>query len=102
MDRQIVKLKLDVNSFDERDFAIAELLGASRAAWIAAVVSQAIAFGLIHTYQGPAQAISVGIGGAVYGTAFLLARRNLWPLVLAHGLNDTLGFIFLYSGVIQR
>ena len=81
---------------------IAELLGASRAAWIAAIVSQAIAFGLIHSYQGPAQAISIGIGGAVYGTAFLLARRNVWPLVLAHGLNDTLGFIFLYSGVIER
>ena len=82
--------------------AIAEVLGASRAAWITAVVSQAIAFGLIHAYQGPAQAISIGIGGAVYGAAFLLARRNLWPLILAHGFNDTLGFILLYSGVIHR
>ncbi len=82
--------------------AIAEVLGASRAAWITAVVSQAIAFGLIHAYQGPAQAISIGIGGGVYGAVFLLARRNLWPLVVAHGLNDTLGFIFLYSGVIHR
>ncbi len=65
-------------------------------------ISQAIAFGLIHGYQGPAQAISIGIGGAVYGAAFLLARRNLWPLIVAHGLNDMLGFIFLYSGVIHR
>ncbi len=82
--------------------SIAEVLGGSRAAWIAAVVSRAIAFGLVHAYQGPAQAISIGIGGAVYGAAFLLAIRNLWPLILAHGLNDMLGFIFLYSGVIQR
>ncbi|MCZ6760070.1 MAG: CPBP family intramembrane metalloprotease, partial [Gemmatimonadetes bacterium] len=71
-------------------------------AWMTAVVSQAIAFGLIHAYQGSTQAISIGIGGAVYGAAFLLARRNLWPLVVAHGLNDTIGFIFLYSGVIHR
>ena len=82
--------------------AIAAVLGGSRAAWISAVVAQAVAFGLIHAYQGPEQAISIGIGGAVYGGAFLLARRNLWPLILAHGLNDTLGLIFLYSGVIQR
>ncbi|MDH3748680.1 MAG: CPBP family intramembrane metalloprotease [Gammaproteobacteria bacterium] len=82
--------------------AIAEVLGGSRAAWISAVVAQAVAFGLIHAYQGPAQAISIGIGGAVYGAAFLLARGNLWPLILAHGINDTLGFIFLYSGAIQR
>ena len=82
--------------------AIAEVLGGSRAAWISALVAQAVAFGLIHAYQGPAQAISIGIGGAIYGAAFLLARRNLWPLILAHGVNDTLGFIFLYSGVIQR
>ena len=81
---------------------IAELLGASRAAWITAVVFQAIAFGLVHSCQGPAQAIFIGIGGGVYGAAFLLAKRNLWPLIIAHGLNDTLGFILLYSGVIQR
>jgi hypothetical protein len=80
---------------------IAEVLGASRAAWITAVICQAIAFGFIHAYQGPAQAISIGIGGAVYGAAFLLAKRNLWPLIVAHGLNDTLGFIFLYSGIIH-
>ena len=81
---------------------IAGVLGGSRAAWVTAVLAQAVAFGLIHAYQGPAQAISIGIGGAVYGGAFLLARRNLWPLILAHGLNDTLGLILLYSGVIQR
>jgi hypothetical protein len=81
---------------------IAGVLGGSRAAWITAVLAQAVAFGLIHAYQGPAQAISIGIGGAVYGGAFLLARRNLWPLIFAHGLNDTLGLVLLYSGVIQR
>ena len=81
--------------------AIAEILGGSRAAWIFAVGAQAVAFGLVHAYQGPAQAISIGIGGAVYGAAFVLARGNLWPVIVAHGVNNTLGFILLYSGVIQ-
>ncbi len=39
--------------------AIAEVLGGSRAAWISAVAFQAAAFGLIHAYQGPVQAISM-------------------------------------------
>ena len=82
--------------------AIAEILGGSRVAWILAVFVQAVAFGLVHGYQGPAQAISIGIGGAVYGAAFLLAKRNLWPVIIAHGINDTLGFILLYFGVIQQ
>ena len=82
--------------------AIAEVLGGSRAAWISAVVFQAAAFGLVHAYQGPAQAISIGIGGAIYGAVFLWARGNLWPLIFAHGLNDTIGVILLYSGAIQR
>lgn len=81
---------------------LAQVLGGSRAAWVLALVAQAVVFGLIHAYQGPAQAISIGIGGAVYGAAFLLARRNLWPVILAHGVNDTLGLILLYAGAIQH
>ncbi len=81
---------------------LARIFGGTRAAWIAALVVQAVAFGLVHAYQGPAQAIAIGIGGAVYGAAFLLAGRNLWPVILAHGINDTLGFILLYAGVISQ
>ena len=81
--------------------AIAEFLGSSRLAWITAVVVQAIAFGAVHAYQGPVQAISIGIGGAVYGAAVLLAKRSLWPVIFAHGINDTLGFILLYAGVVK-
>ena len=82
--------------------AVAEILGASRAAWFAAVFIQAVGFGLIHFEQGPAQAISIGISGMVFGAAYLFARKNLWPVILAHGINNTLGFILLYSGAIVR
>lgn len=82
--------------------ALAETLGASRAAWFAAVFIQAAGFGLIHVGQGPVQAISIGIGGMVFGAAYLFAGKSLWPLILAHGINNTLGFILLYSGAIVR
>ena len=81
---------------------LAETLGAFRAAWVAAVVIQAVGFGLIHVEQGPAQVIYIGIGAVVYGATYLLAGKNLWPLILAHGINNTLGFILLYSGAIVR
>ena len=80
---------------------IAQLLGGSRSAWLAAVLIQGVAFGLAHSYQGPVLAVSIGIGGVVYGGAFVLAGRTLWPVIVAHGLNDTLGLVFLYSGVIE-
>ena len=105
----VLPLSWVIGAFGEEFFfrgfmltAVASILGASRAAWLAAIVIQALGFGLIHVEQGPVQAISMGIGGMVYGAAYLYARKNLWPTILAHGINNTLGFILLYSGVIQR
>lgn len=80
---------------------LAELLGAAPWAWVLAVVAQASAFGAIHAYQGPVQMILIGIGGLVYGSAFVLLKRNLWPLILAHGVNNTVGFVLLYLGIVQ-
>jgi membrane protease YdiL (CAAX protease family) len=34
--------------------------------------------------------------GLVYGTWFVLRGRNLWPLIIAHGVTDTLSMIAVY------
>ena len=80
---------------------LAELFGATRWAWGLALVIQAIAFAGMHAYQGLVEMILIGIGGLIYGIAFVLVNRNLWPLILAHGINDTVGFVLLYTGAIQ-
>lgn len=80
---------------------LAELFGATRWAWGLAVLIQAVAFAGMHAYQGPVGMILIGIGGLVYGIAFVLVNRNLWPLIIAHGINDTVGFVLLYTGAIQ-
>jgi membrane protease YdiL (CAAX protease family) len=80
---------------------LAQLFGTTRWAWCLAIVLQAIAFGALHAYQGPVDMILIGIGGLVYGVGFVVAKRNLWPLILAHGINDTVGFVLLYAGVIE-
>jgi len=40
-----------------------------------------------------------GVGGLVFGAAYLLSGRNLWAAVLAHGFVDTLGIGLLYLGL---
>ena len=52
-----------------------------------------------HAYKGPAGMIDSGVGGFVFGAAYLLSGRNLWAAILAHGFVDTLGVGLLYFGL---
>ena len=78
---------------------IAQILGGSGAAWALAVVGQAVAFGLAHFYQGPVGMFPIFVGAVLSGTVSVAWGRNLWPVMVAHGLVDTLGFTFLYLGI---
>lgn len=75
---------------------IAEIMGQTRIAYIAAVLGQALIFGLAHAYQGPGGMLTVGLGAVFSGIFFLLFKRNLWPLIIAHGAWDTLGLTLIY------
>jgi membrane protease YdiL (CAAX protease family) len=75
---------------------ISYALGDDRKALLIALVVQAIVFGLIHAYQGPAGIASSAISGLVFGGLTLAARGSIWPAVLAHGLNNTIGIMEVY------
>ncbi len=64
---------------------------------ILAVAISALIFGFGHFYyQGWRGAVvTCGIGLA-FGTMFLLFKRSLWPLILLHGVIDTLTFTALF------
>lgn len=71
--------------------------GAGLAGSIAAVLLAALIFGYGHFYyQGLRGAIVTGSIGLAFGTMFLVFRRNLWPLILLHGVIDTLTFTALF------
>lgn len=70
----------------------------TKLAWGVAVVGQAIIFGLVHAYQSPAGMFKVGLIGLVFGFSYLVTGRNLWPVILAHGLIDSLDMISHYFG----
>ena len=78
---------------------IAFALGDSRTAFGAALVIQAVVFGLVHAYQGPAGVLGTAINGLIYGGITLAARGSIWPAVIAHGTNNTIGLVSLYGGV---
>jgi membrane protease YdiL (CAAX protease family) len=75
------------------------LLGTSRAAAGVAVLLQAVAFGFSHAYQGATGILVSGTLGLVFGLLYLRAK-SLWPLVIAHGLIDTVGLVAMYARVL--
>jgi membrane protease YdiL (CAAX protease family) len=78
---------------------LAHIFGGSRVAWTLAIIGQAIAFGLAHWYQGPVGMFPIAVGAALSGAVSVIWGRNLWPVMIAHGLVDTLGLTVLYLGL---
>lgn len=73
-------------------------LGNSTTASVIAVVLQAVIFGLVHLYQGPAGVVSTTLNGIVFGAVTVMARGAIWPAALAHGINNTIGLLTIYLG----
>lgn len=66
--------------------------------WVVASALSGAAFGLGHAYQGTGGIVSTGITGFLLALLYLLARRNIWPAVIAHALVDLFGFTMIYLG----
>ncbi|MEO9467596.1 CPBP family intramembrane glutamic endopeptidase [Parasphingorhabdus sp.] len=65
-----------------------------------AIACQAFLFGQgHHYYQGMAGWVANGAVGVMSGVLYLKFGRNLWPLMLSHGLTNTIGLTLLYLGL---
>ena len=62
-------------------------------ATILAVILQAAIFGFRHSYDLSARSITVGIIGLVMGIAYVAFGRNLWPLITAHCVLNTMSML---------
>jgi membrane protease YdiL (CAAX protease family) len=65
--------------------------------WIG-IVLVSILFGYGHYYKGASGVIDSGVAGLILGTAYMLAGRNLWASIFAHGFIDTFGVIDAFFG----
>jgi len=78
---------------------LADAFGGSGRAELAAAVGQATLFGLGHAYLGPRGMLNAGGLGLLAGLCYRWNGRNLWPLIVAHGLVDSVGMTVLYLGM---
>jgi uncharacterized protein len=78
---------------------LASVFGGSTIAWTLAIVGQAAAFALAHWYQGPVGMVPIFANGILLGAVSVIWGRNLWPVMIAHGAVDTIGFTVLYLGM---
>jgi uncharacterized protein len=69
----------------------ADLGSRSAAAYWIGIVIVSVLFGYGHYAKGPSGIIDSGVAGLILGTAYMLAGRNLWASILAHGFIDTFG-----------
>jgi uncharacterized protein len=76
---------------------IATLLGGKALAVGFAIVAQALLFGSMHLYQGSFGALHATTFALVHGVFYALAGRNLWSLIVVHGLWNSVGMWGVYS-----
>lgn len=78
---------------------IAEMTPGKAATWTgAAVMLSSIVFGLAHFDWGIVGVVQTTLMGLALAVSYLLVRRNLWVLILAHAFIDSLLLIQLYAG----
>ena len=70
----------------------------SAAAYWIGIVLVSILFGYGHYYKGTSGVIDSGVAGLILGAAYMVAGRNLWASILAHGFIDTFGVIDAFFG----
>lgn len=77
----------------------ASLMGSTRSAWLSSALLTSVAFGFMHFYQGWAGIVLTGLVGFLLALLYLAVRRNLWVVIIAHGLVDTVSFVAVYMAV---
>lgn len=70
-----------------------KLFSKTSIATILAVLLQAAIFGFRHSNDLSERSITVGLIGLVMGIAYVKFGRNLWPLIIAHCILNTLSMM---------
>jgi membrane protease YdiL (CAAX protease family) len=75
---------------------LAMCFGASRGAWMVACLIQGGLFGAAHAYQNPLGIAITGTLGVLMGVIVLVSGRNLWLVIIGHGVYDASRFVLFY------
>jgi hypothetical protein len=72
---------------------IERMFSSTLLATILAVILQAVIFGFRHSNDFSERSITVGLIGLGMGIGYILFGRNLWPLILAHCVLNTVSML---------
>ena len=72
---------------------IEKLFSMTSLATVIAVLVQAVIFGFRHSNDLSERSITVGLIGLVMGIAYIKFGRNLWPLIIAHCILNTMSMV---------
>ena len=61
-----------------------------------AIALHAVIFGMLHISQGVPGIIGIGVVAVILGCVYLYNGRNLFPLIIAHGLINSIGLFAYY------
>ncbi len=81
---------------------LTQLFGESSLAPVFGGLGQAVLFGLVHLYLGPTGVLDAFAIGLVAAGVYAADGRNLWPLIIAHGLVDTVGLTAIHLGMAHH
>ena len=81
---------------------IQRALGDSIPAGVLAAAIVAVPFGFLHYFgQGWYGVIMTGTVGFLMGLFFLLTKRNIFTVIIAHGVFNSIGFVAIYLGMVE-
>ncbi len=81
---------------------IQRAMGDGRLAGVVAAALVAVPFGLLHYFgQGWYGVIMTGSVGFLMGLFFLLTKRNIFTVIIAHGVFNSIGFVAIYLGLLN-
>ncbi len=74
---------------------VRQLFRSDRVGVFVAVVASSALFGIAHSEQGLVGVVAIALDGIVFSVV-RYRYRTLWASVLAHGFNNTLGFVAFF------
>ena len=80
----------------DRGFLINWIEKALSSAWFATIIAvlvQALIFGFRHSYDISERSITVALIGLAMGIGYVAFGRNLWPLIFAHCVLNTMSML---------
>lgn len=77
----------------------ADLFGQSQGGLAFGLFISSALFGMGHAYQGINGIVDTFFFGCVMAGLYYFEQRNLWPLIIAHGVYDTVALVLIFLGL---